>query len=113
MKEDRMFIGISTYLKPLEELDTLYPAHFEWIMKYYTSGVILGSGPRVPRTGGVLIGRAESLEAFRALLDQDPFVQHGVAHYEIVEFSPGPLPRRAAELEAFLSRPILTEQTTS
>src|SRR2546430_10456100 len=43
-----MFVAISTYLKPLEELDPWYPAHFEWLMKHYTSGHFLGSGRRVP-----------------------------------------------------------------
>ena len=108
-----MFIAISTYLKPLEEVDALYSAHFAWMTPYYASGAFLGSGPRVPRTGGVIVARAESLEAFQALLAQDPFVQHGIAHYEIVEFTPGPPPRRSAELDAFLNRPILTNQAAS
>ncbi len=105
-----MFIAISTYYKPLEELDALYPAHFAWVQQHYDAGRFLGSGPRVPRTGGVIVGREESLEAFRALLAEDPFVQAGAAQYEIVEFTPGPLPRRSAALEAFLSQPIQAEQ---
>ncbi len=106
-----MFVAISTYLKPLEELEALYPAHFAWMMPHYTAGRVLGSGPRVPRTGGILIGREESLEAFQTFLAQDPFVQAGAAHYEIFEFTPGPLPRRSAALEAFLSQPIFAEQS--
>ncbi len=108
-----MFIAISTYQKPLEAVDALYPAHREWLMQHYASGAFLGSGPRVPRTGGVIIGRAESLEAFQALFAQDPFQQEGVARYEFIEFTPGPLPRRSAELEAFLSRPIQTAEPAS
>jgi uncharacterized protein YciI len=107
-----MFVAISTYLKPLEEVDALYPQHMEWLIRNYTAGRFLGSGPRVPRTGGVVIAREESLEAFQAVLADDPFVQHGVVErYEIVEFTPGPLPRRSAELDAFLSQPIRAEQS--
>jgi uncharacterized protein YciI len=106
-----MFVAISTYLKPLEELDKFYPAHIEWLMKHYNAGRFLGSGRRVPPTGGVILAREESLEAFLALLAQDPFQQHGLASYEVFEFTPGPLPRRSAELDAFLSRPIQAKET--
>jgi uncharacterized protein YciI len=109
-KEDHMFVAISMYLKPLEEVDKVAPAHAAWISKHYAAGRILGSGPRVPRTGGVILAREESLEAFLALLAEDPFQQEGIAHYEIFEFAPGPLPRRSAELDAFLARPLLAEQ---
>ncbi len=106
-----MFVAISTYLKPLEEVDKFYPAHIEWLIKHFNAGRFLGSGRRVPPAGGLIIGREESRDAFLALLAEDPFQQHGLASYEVFEFTPGPLPRRSAELEAFLSRPILADQT--
>jgi uncharacterized protein YciI len=104
-----MFVAISTYLKPLEEVDKVAPAHAEWTKKHYAAGRILGSGPLVPRTGGLIIAREENLEAFRALLAEDPFQQQGIAQYDIFEFTPGPLPRRSAELDAFLNRPVQVE----
>jgi uncharacterized protein YciI len=104
-----MFVAISTYLKPLDEVTSFASQHAEWITAYYNAGRILGSGRKVPATGGVIIAREESLEAFQALLATDPFVLNGLAEYEVVEFTPGPLPRRSAELEAFLSRPMLAE----
>ncbi|HEY7348430.1 MAG TPA: YciI family protein [Ktedonobacterales bacterium] len=102
-----MFVAISTYLKPLEDVDTYYPAHIEWLIKHFNAGRFLGSGRRTPPIGGLILAREESREAFLALLAEDPFQQHGLASYEVFEFTPGPLPRRSAELEAFLSRPIL------
>ncbi|HEU5368861.1 MAG TPA: YciI family protein [Ktedonobacterales bacterium] len=104
-----MFVAISTYLKPLEEVDTAYPAHREWLLKHYNAGRFLGSGPRVPRTGGLIIARADSREAFMALLADDPFQQQGIAQYDVYEFNPGPLPYRSAALEAFVSKPMLAE----
>jgi uncharacterized protein YciI len=109
MKEGHMFVAISTYLKPLEEVDNAYPAHRQWLMKQYNAGRFLGSGPRVPRTGGVIIARAESLEACQAMLAEDPFQQQGIVQYDVYEFNPGPLPYRSAELEAFLGKPMPTE----
>ena len=104
-----MFVAISTYLKPPDEVSKLAPLHAEWITRHYAAGRIFGSGRLVPPTGGVIIAREESREAFLALLAEDPFVQQGVSRYEVYEFTPGPLPRRSPELEAFLTKPILSE----
>ena len=101
-----MFVAISVYQKPLEEVNQHSAEHATWIVKHYASGRFLASGRRVPPLGGVIIGRAESLEEFQAVLAQDPYQQHGIAQYEVFEFTPGPLPRRSEELEAFLSRPV-------
>jgi uncharacterized protein YciI len=104
-----MFVAISTYLKPLEEVDRWYAAHIEWMMKHYASGRFLGSGRRVPPVGGVIVARAENRAEFLALLAEDPFQQNGLAQYDVFEFTPGPLPRRSPELEAFLSKPLRQE----
>ena len=104
-----MFVAISVYLKPLEEVNQFSAAHVAWIMKHYASGRFLGSGRRVPPVGGVIIARGESQEELRSILAGDPFQQHGLAKYEIIEFNPGVLPRRSAELEAFLSKPLREE----
>jgi uncharacterized protein YciI len=101
-----MFIAISVYLKPLDEVNRFTAEHAAWIVRHYTSGRFLASGRRVPPIGGVIIGRAESQEEFVSLLAEDPYQQHGIAKYEVFEFSPGPLPRRSAELDAFLSKPL-------
>ncbi len=104
-----MFVAISVYLKPLEEVNQFSAAHVAWILKHYASGRFLGSGRRVPPVGGVIIARGESQEELSSILAGDPYQQHGLAKYEIVEFNPGVLPRRSAELEAFLSKPLREE----
>jgi len=101
-----MFVAISTYLKPLEEVNRLSAAHAAWTMKHYASGRFLASGRRVPPLGGIILARGESQDEILSLLAEDPFQQNGVAQYEVFEFSPGPLPRRSEELEAFLSKPL-------
>jgi uncharacterized protein YciI len=101
-----MFVAISTYQKPLEEVLKVYPDHMEWLMKHYTAGRFLGSGRREPPLGGLILAREESREAFLALLEEDPFKRNGQATYEVFEFNVLPLPARAPELEAFLNRPI-------
>jgi uncharacterized protein YciI len=106
MKEENMFVAISEYLKPLEEVERLSAAHGAWAMKHYASGRFLGSGRRVPPIGGIIIARGESQEEFLALLAEDPYQQNGLAKYEVFAFNPGPLPRRSEELEAFLSKSL-------
>jgi uncharacterized protein YciI len=83
-----MFVALSTYLKPLEDVNASREHHLKWIAGQFDSGHLLVSGRRNPAVGGVIVGRAASLEAFHALLADDPFVRAGLAHYEVVEFEP-------------------------
>lgn len=83
-----MFIIILTYKKPLSEVDTHIPAHRAFLDEGYKNNVLIASGPKVPRTGGVIISHLQNRADVDALIKQDPFYQHGVADYEIIEFNP-------------------------
>jgi uncharacterized protein YciI len=79
-----IYVAILTYVRPLEEIDRHVEAHIEWLRRHYADGTFLLSGRRVPRTGGVIVTRGESLEAVEALLKTDPFQQHGLATVDII-----------------------------
>ena len=81
-----MFVVTLTYVVPLEEVDAHLEEHIDYLEAQYAAGVFLASGPRVPRTGGVILARADSEAALKAVLDQDPFSRHGLADYDVVEF---------------------------
>lgn len=81
-----MFVVLVNYVKPLAEVDAVLAAHGRFLDGLYASGVLLASGRRVPRTGGIILARAESREQLAEILARDPFVLAGVAEYEIVEF---------------------------
>ena len=83
-----MFIVTLTYLKPVEEIDALMPGHVEWLKGGYDSGLFVASGRRVPRTGGVILARSGDEQALRENLARDPFVIHGAARCDVVEFTP-------------------------
>lgn len=83
-----MFVVTITYTAPLEQIDELVPAHRAWLDQGYVSGLLLASGPQVPRTGGVLLARAASREELDAALAEDPFGKAGVATYQVVQFTP-------------------------
>jgi len=79
-----IYVAILTYVRPLDEIDRHVDAHIAWLRKHYAEGTFLLSGRRVPRTGGVILTRGESLEAVESLLKTDPFQEHGLATVEII-----------------------------
>ena len=82
-----MFIVTLTYLKPVDEIDALMHDHVEWLKKGYDEGLFIASGRRVPRTGGVILARSGDEQALRDNLARDPFVIHGAARCDVVEFT--------------------------
>ena len=85
-----MFIVLLTYKLPLAEVERHLAAHREYLDRQYAAGTFLCSGPQNPRTDRAAV---ETLTA------EDPFRIHGVADYEIIEFSPV---KRLPGFEAFL-----------
>ncbi len=83
-----MFLLISRYLKPSEEVDLWLPAHREFLDRHYAAGHFLVSGPFVPRTGGIIVTTPMTREEVEAILAEDPFVREGVSEYEIREMKP-------------------------
>lgn len=83
-----MFVVTLTYTVPLERIDELVPEHVAWLERQYAAGAFLASGRRVPRTGGVILARAESPAALDAILAGDPFAVAGAATYQVTEFLP-------------------------
>lgn len=85
-----MFVVILRYLKPMDEVEARTAEHRAWLDPHVRSGLLIATGPMVPRTGGVLPARGGGTrEALVALLRDDPFQVHGVAEYEVIEFAPG------------------------
>ena len=86
-----------TYTVELDEIEAHIDAHRAFLHRHYEAGNFLASGPKVPRTGGVIlaIGEAHEIEEITA---EDPFRRHGVATYAITEFLPT---MSAPELEPF------------
>ena len=84
----KLFIVILKYIVPLEEVDLHRAAHLEYLKGCYAEGVFLGSGPQVPRFGGVIIAKSESRKFLYEILAKDPFHQHLCAEYQVHEFMP-------------------------
>ena len=81
-----MFLLRLTYLKPLDEVDTLMRPHMAWLRTQYAEGRFVVSGRQVPRSGGVIIAHGDDRQAMEALAASDPFVRGGVASVEVTQF---------------------------
>ena len=81
-----MFVISLNYIVPLEELDQYMEAHVKYLKKYYAADVFIMSGRKVPRTGGIIIAQADSIEILEKIIAEDPFHQHKLAEFEITEF---------------------------
>jgi uncharacterized protein YciI len=99
-----MFVFLSEYQTPLEEVDAHREAHLAFLADLNAQGRILMSGRRVPPVGGVVIIRADDLEEAKAIMAEDPFAKAGVSVYEPYEFTPSGGAARSPEAESFLAR---------
>jgi uncharacterized protein YciI len=83
-----MFILSLKYIKPLEEVDKEIKTHIQYLEKYYSLQKFICSGRKNPRTGGVILCNAKSMEEVQTIMKEDPFYVNKIAEYEIIEFSP-------------------------
>jgi uncharacterized protein YciI len=76
------------YIVPIEKVVEITPEHRTYLKTQYDAGILLFSGPRVPRTAGVLFARAEDATVIDKMISADPFRTKGVGEYEVVEIAP-------------------------
>lgn len=62
------------------------PDHFAYLQRLDETGVLVLSGPFADRTGGMIVVRAESFAAARAIAERDPLVARGVDEYDLHEW---------------------------
>lgn len=83
-----MVIVSLEYIKGLPEVEACLPEHIAYLERYYKKGVFLMSGRKKPRTGGIILVKADHREQVERLIREDPFHREGVAEYQIIEFVP-------------------------
>lgn len=81
-----MIVAILRYLVPLEKIDAHLVAHREFLDTLYAQGHLIASGPQIPRTGGVIISTLKDRKTFLNIFAADPYMQFGLAEYQIYEF---------------------------
>ncbi len=102
----RMFVLISRFQKPLDEVNRSFALHSAWVQRQYEAGRFLVSGRREPPIGGIVVARASSEQELRELLTTDPYQQQGLAEYEIFAFEATDFPKRSHAFDTFASEPL-------
>jgi uncharacterized protein YciI len=82
-----MFILLLEYTAPLDAVDRVREAHMVWIREQFEAGRFVASGPKLPRTGGVILARDMPRDELDAVIASDPFTTAGVAAYDVVAFA--------------------------
>jgi uncharacterized protein YciI len=76
------------YTVPLDQVEPHMTGHLAFVDEGYARGFFLASGPKVPRTGGVILATAPERAMLEAFLARDPFVTEGLITLNITEFVP-------------------------
>ncbi|MFW2588376.1 YciI family protein [Sagittula sp. SSi028] len=84
-----LFVIDIRYTAGPDRIEPLRESHMAFIAECLAEGFILVSGPKVPRTGGMIIAVAPDRAAVTERMAQDPFVREGVIALEVTEFTPG------------------------
>ncbi len=84
----KLFVVDLTYVVPLEKVNAFLEPHRAFLKAQYEAGLFLASGPKEPRTGGVILAKAESRESIETAIAKDPFKMEALAEYAITEFAP-------------------------
>lgn len=84
-----MFLILLRYQRPVDEVDAVRPQHVEFLDRGFAEGRYVLAGRCIPPEGGVLVARGTGVEEVRRLAEADPYVQKGIAEYELVQFHAG------------------------
>jgi uncharacterized protein YciI len=82
------FIVEVVYQQPFETFGDAVAQHRAYLDEGYKRGMILFSGPLVPRLGSIFVARAESAQALADFFERDPYKTRGLADFRFIQFDP-------------------------
>lgn len=83
-----MYLILVQYIRPVAAIEHYLEAHNTFLEKQYREGRFILSGRRKPRTGAIILCKANSRREVEAILAEDPFDKFQLAVYDIIEFEP-------------------------
>ena len=83
-----MYLMISTYLAPLDEVDKARAEHFRFVDGLEARKLVVSAGRQDPPVSGVIILAVDTEAEAVALMADDPYVQRGLARYQAVGWQP-------------------------
>lgn len=82
-----MYVIELTFTCPAEEVEPQVQPHLDYLDVHYQARDFIASGAKNPRDGGIILANgALSRERIDSIISEDPFHQHGLAEYRVVEF---------------------------
>lgn len=83
----QLYVVHTTPVAPREQIAALLPQHLEHQVRLEKSGVMFGAGPLANEdgtpAGGLIVIRADSFAAARAIADTDPLHKAGLRTYTL------------------------------
>lgn len=76
------------YRIPADQMTEITKEHRAFLQEGYQRGLLLYSGPKLPKKGGLVLARAASLEELQEFFENDPYRLRNVADYTFTEFEP-------------------------
>jgi uncharacterized protein YciI len=83
-----VYLMISTYLAPLDQVDVARDAHIAFVDELDRAGVLVSAGRQNPPVGGVIVLNVDTEAEAHALLAADPYVVQGLAEYAATGWTP-------------------------
>lgn len=83
-----MYVMISRYLVPLDEVDKARDEHLAFLDGLVKQGKLVIAGRQDPPVGGLVMIEAETEAEARELMAADPYVVRGLAEYAATGFRP-------------------------
>lgn len=74
------------FLQAFASFGDVVAQHRAFLQTGYDHGLLLMSGPREDKTGGIVIARANDAQELRSFFDQDPYKLNGLAEHRFVGF---------------------------
>ena len=79
---------ISTYLRPLDEVDGARDEHLAFLAGLEARGLVVSAGRQDPPNGGVIIFGVDTEAEALELIAEDPYVKMGLASYQATGWQP-------------------------
>ena len=82
------FVVEIDYKVSIEKIEETRMEHRNFVKAGYEKKIVLVAGAQVPRIGGIIIARGESMEEIAEFFMNDPYQIKELAEYHFIEFKP-------------------------
>ena len=83
-----MYLMISTYLVPLDEVAKARDEHLAFLDDLLAQGTLVAAGRQDPPVGGMVLLDVADEATAREVMTRDPYVLRGIAQYEARGWTP-------------------------